>query len=51
MHNLFVKNIFEVVTLKVEIPNGKKFLLASIYWPNQHKTLKIAEQMQKNFDL
>ena len=51
MHNSFVENILEELSLKVEIPNGKKFILASIYQPNRHKTLTVAEQMQKFFDL
>ena len=51
MHNSYVENIFEVIVLKVEIPNGKKFILASLYRPNTHKTLTVAEQMEKFFDL
>ena len=51
LHNFFLENIMESLTLKIEIPDGKRFILASIYRPNAHKSLSTAAQLEQFFVL
>lgn len=41
---LFIENVYESVAVKVHTPDGKSFVIISLYRPNQHNLMTYSEQ-------
>ena len=47
IRNEFIQNIFESVACKIQLPNGFKFIVSSIYRPNTHAFLNRSQQIEQ----
>lgn len=45
LDSIFIENIYESLTCKIELPNKEKIIVVSLYRPNNHKTLNNSEQI------